>query len=257
MQSNAFPAESSVDAASSNPPGLLISVRSLAEAAAVADMPISVLDLKEPQQGPLAPASRELWKAVGDRFSQRLQLSAALGECDQAVDLAADVPASFTYAKAGPADCGTLERLARAWNSLTDRLPEQVELVAVAYADHAAASCPDPLTILTQAADMGLKTWLIDTFVKDGRSALDHLAVDQWKAIDKLAKSHSAKWVMAGSLRLQHLRAFDRSRPAPERLPLPNLFGVRGDVCQGPRSSQICPSSVARWLRAIPQLGRE
>lgn len=226
-------------------PGLLVSVRSLAEAGAVAHLGIEVLDLKEPQHGPLAPAAIELWEQIADRYATTVSLSAALGEFEQALELAAHVPQSFAFAKAGPSNCGTCSELIQAWTRLRERLPCKVALVAVAYADHRAAGCPQPLQVFELAGQMGIQTWLIDTFEKDGRSTLDHMTMQALQAVSTLARSHAARWVLAGAIRLMMIPSVRDWGATPD------LLGVRGDVCDGPRAGQLSPMKVRNWLTRL------
>ena len=249
MSSAAASSPLTASASSNAVPRLLISVRSLVEADAIANLGIAVLDLKEPLHGALAPASVDLWQQIASRYAASVSLSVALGEFDQAVDLAADVPGAVAFAKAGPANCQTLRQLTSAWTRLRDRLPESVSLVAVAYADHRAAACLPPQEIFEQAASMGIKTWLIDTLHKNGQSTLDQLSVETLSGIAQLAKLNQAQWVLAGSIRLAAARGYARLGP------LPDLFGVRGDVCHGQRTGEISPQSVQRWLIELRQLG--
>lgn len=226
-------------------PGLLVSVRSVAEAEAVAHLEIDLLDLKEPRDGPLAPAAIGIWEQVADRYAASFSLSAALGELDQALDLAAYVPPTFAFAKAGPARCGSLRNLSQSWTRLREQLTGDVHLVAVAYADYRAADCPPPCEIFELAGAMGFKHWLIDTFAKDGRSALDHLTSQTLQSIARLAVSCTACWVLAGSIRLEMIPSIHASHA------LPDLFGVRGDVCDGLRNGEISPVKVERWLTRL------
>ncbi len=226
-------------------PGLLVSVRNLAEAQAIAPLGIDVLDLKEPTEGPLAPVAPAIWAQVASRFAGKVRLSAALGEFDQAIGLAAELPPSFSFAKAGPASCSDLAVIGGYWTELRRRLPEEVQLVAVAYADHRSAGCSPPHEILELAGRHGVTTWLLDTFGKDGKSTLDHLSLVELKGIAKLAARHQAKWVLAGSMRLGLLNAI------VEASLMPDLIGVRGDVCEAAREGEISTDKVARWVKTL------
>jgi (5-formylfuran-3-yl)methyl phosphate synthase len=251
-RSPAFPLDSSrsavcegTSAARASKAGLLVSVRSAAEAAKLAGLDLTVLDIKEPSAGPLAAASREVWQTI---LTQNLlshrpwRLSVALGECDEAVDLASQVPLRISFAKAGPASIGDLDTLQARWTTIRERLAPSIELVAVAYADHEAANCPPAEAIFRLAAQLGFTTWLIDTFVKDGASTLDHLPARRLLAIARQAQEAKAQWVLAGSMRQEMVA------PLAEAGVLPDLFGVRGDVCEGPRIATIEREKVQKWI---------
>ena len=235
----AFPVTSTVV------PGLLVSVRNLAEAKLAAQSNISILDIKEPSDGPLAPASQEVWEQIAEFNAGRIPLSAALGEFDQGIEVATAVPKQFRFAKVGPCGSQSIENLHLRWQEIRSRLSPDIELVAVAYADHRAASCPTPAEVFGLAAKIGMKTWLVDTFEKDGKSSLDHLSGTELLSISAFAKQHAAKWVLAGSMRIEMLEGIGRANICPD------LFGVRGDVCRESRASEISVQRIDRWLKRL------
>jgi len=228
-------------------PGLLVSVRSVAEAMLVAPLGIDVLDLKEPSQGPLASTTPAVWAEVLAQTAGSVPLSAALGEFDDAMKLAANVPPQFKFAKVGPSGSKSVEKLRSQWQAIRDRLSDEVELVAVAYADYEAASCPRPELIFELAASFGLKTWLVDTFAKNGRSSLDHLAPLDLQRISAMAKSTQSQWVLAGSIRIEMLSQESLGSV------MPDMFGVRGDVCNDSRTGEISILKVQRWLARLSE----
>ncbi len=222
--------------------GLLVSVRNLDEARIVAPLGVDVIDLKEPSAGPLAPTSPQLWQQAGAELYGPARLSAALGESLGAIAIATEVPASFAFAKAGPSDCHSIAVLQARWSQIVERLPPAVALVAVAYADYRDAGCPGPLEIFAAAMELGISMWLVDTFTKNGRTAIDCLGNDTLEQIAHLAHHHNADWTLAGSIRLADL---DRIRVTPSR------FGVRGDVCAGSRQGMLVPAKVLDWTTAL------
>jgi len=231
---------------------LLVSVRSLAEAEVAIAGGADVIDFKEPLAGALAPVNSEVWRQAASALPGHT-LSAALGECESAAGLAADVPPNFRYAKAGPSETHTTDRLGRLWNGLD--LPAGVELVAVAYADHDAASCPRVEQVMRLAISQGRRKMLIDTFVKDGSRLTDHLGTDELASL--IAHARSAKlWIaLAGSL---------QSNDAVELLARgisPDCWGVRGDVCvetssgtaMDRRTGTLDPRRIGRWTQLRDQ----
>lgn len=241
--------ERATDRQPRRPPGLLVSVRSIDELESIIDLRVDVIDFKEPNHGALAAADPGLWWHASSRYGVDQRLSAALGEWDQAISLASDVPPSFAYAKAGPAGVKSIDTLAWSWNRLSDRLPGSVELVAVAYADADAANCPTPEAIFAAAQAAGIKTWLLDTFTKgDGQGVTRQLSPDRLRSLRALADGAQAKWVLAGSIRIE-----DAIELAAQAI-LPDLFGVRGDVCDHSRRGVIVAQKVAQWLGAVGTL---
>jgi uncharacterized protein (UPF0264 family) len=231
-------------------PGLLISVRSVDEAIRLVGLDLAILDVKEPGAGALAPAKPSTWREIvlaNQQVGMQFPLSLALGECNDAVEIADQVPQEVQFAKAGPAGCETLTTLMRHWQTLRERLPMGVELVAVAYADHQAAACPPPHQVFAAAAEVGLRTWLVDTYKKDGRTTCDHMNQHCLDAVATLAREHQARWVLAGSMQ-RNLA----TRLCSEAL-LPDCFGVRGDVCDGSRADGLSRDKVRGWLEMLGQ----
>lgn len=222
--------------------GLLVSVRDLQEWLAIRHFPIDVIDFKEPQLGPLAAASPDLWRlAAADPIGRTL--SAALGECREAVQIAHQVPARFAYAKAGPAGMSTTDELAEVWRRLRSLLSGSTDLVAVAYADFQAAQCPAPLSIFRQAAANGMRTWLLDTYEKGpGNDSLSRLGPETLRSIARLAEQSAATWVLAGSISPAIARSLTDSGIRP------SLLGLRGSLCEGDRRNEIVPAKVEAWI---------
>jgi uncharacterized protein (UPF0264 family) len=244
------PADKRIDPVRAARPGLLVSVRSREELESIAGLSVDVIDFKEPRQGALAAASAKLWNDAADHFSGGFSLlSAALGEQDSAADLAASVPPRFAFAKAGPSGVQTTERLVRQWKRLRHLLPETVELVAVAYADHRNACCPEPEAIFSAASRAGLGTWLLDTHGKnDGRDSVAWMTVSRLKRLAAMAQESGSRWVLAGSIRSETALSLARHNVRPD------WFGVRGDVCDGSRGGRLVVEKVAGWLDLVASL---
>ncbi len=229
---------------------LLVSVRSIDEALQAVDQPIDILDFKEPRLGALAPVEVSIWHEAVKRLAgasgvASVPLSAALGERDTAAKLAGGVPAQFSFAKAGPYGCVTPDELTQLWTDVRTSLPNQVELVAVAYADSVAAQSLSPEEVLRLAHQFGFRRLLIDTYVKDGRSSMDHLHDKRLREIRRQCNELSIVWMLAGSMREQDLLAkFDSDF-------WPDGFGVRGDVCQLGRASELSPDRIRQWRRRL------
>lgn len=226
--------------------GLLVSVRSLQELRAIAELNVDVLDFKEPQQGPLAPADPAIWRQAAAQMPERCRLSAALGECGDAAELASRVPPRFAYAKAGPSASKTIARLVAPWAAIRSQLAGSVELVAVAYADHDKAQCAPPEAIFQAAARAGMRTWLVDTFDKTGGgNAATHLGAERLRDIERSARRCGASWVLAGSITSQTAEELLRQGIRP------TFFGVRGDVCDGSRGGRVVAAKVSAWLELL------
>lgn len=225
----------------------LVSVRCLAEAEVVASVNVSIIDFKEPSRGPLAPVGVDVWNEAADRFGDR-PLSAALGEKESAKRLASEVPPSFQFAKVGPSGVATTRQLARLWDQLA--LPTDVELVPVAYADHANANCPEVASILETVIAENRTRLLIDTFRKDGQGLRDHLSDGELTTLLTRARQAGIWLALAGSIRLEQVTELNKKNLSP------NCWGVRGDVCVGEmnasrREGSIDPVRLQRWSAAL------
>lgn len=226
-----------------DPIGLLVSIRDESEWMAIRHLPIDVIDFKEPQNGPLAAASPSLWGMAASDPYCRSSLSAALGECRDAVHIAHQVPSRFAYAKAGPAGIPSIDDLADAWRRVRSLLSGSTSLVAVAYADFQTADCPSPETIFRHAAAIGLRTWLLDTYEKvPGNDSLSRLGPQALRGIARLAEHTAATWVLAGSISPTIARSLADSGIRP------SLFGLRGSLCDGDRRSRIVPEKIEGWI---------
>ena len=255
---------------------LLISVQNLREAEDALRGGADIVDFKNPVRGALAPVDPLLWRQASSLKKLRLErspriggesrvhgprpdglaskglsllnrpaLSAALGEFEEAHRVAASVPASFTFAKAGPSGCRSPSAIKTLWQSVGDELPNSVDLVAVAYADHAQANCLAPEVILRLAHDAGLRWVLIDTFVKRGRSSIQHLGWHRLRQLAESAARHQMALALAGTIRRE-----DRVRCHAHGLRV-DCYGVRGDVCTAGRAGQLDLGRVKRWKREL------
>src|SRR4051794_15465750 len=145
-------------------PGLLVSVRSAAEARAALAGGASLIDVKEPDRGPLGRADDAVIEVVVREVAGRRPVSAALGELGEA---AGDVPrAGLAFVKWGLAGCGRRPD----WPALLrPRLSATgaPRVVLTAYADWRCAQAPDPEEVLALAAERPGGVLLLDTCCKE------------------------------------------------------------------------------------------
>ncbi|MCC9599443.1 (5-formylfuran-3-yl)methyl phosphate synthase [Stieleria sp. JC731] len=226
-------------------PRLLVSVRDIDEMRIALAEGIDLIDLKEPNDGPLSATATDIWTQASNLTEQlpprQIGLSLALGEADTAIPLSAHVPQSVSFAKAGPSGIGSKDELTKLWNRLRSQLPSQTTLVAVAYADAEQAKTISPEQVIDAAADAGLTHFLIDTFNKQHGSSLELLGTERLARIARQAQDVGLWWALAGSLTLSD---------AQELLDLkirPNCFAVRGDVCRTDRRGQIDALLIRHW----------
>lgn len=159
-----------------DPPRLLVSVRSASEAADALAGGCDILDLKEPSRGSLGRVDRDVIEAtivLRDRLAPTVPVSAALGELNEWADLSCELPAGLNYVKVGLAGMRSHADWRQAWLTLHANLtkgPAAVEWILVAYADADRADAPEPEAVLAAAGSLPCRGVLIDTWDKhDGR----------------------------------------------------------------------------------------
>jgi (5-formylfuran-3-yl)methyl phosphate synthase len=225
--------------------GLLVSVRSAAEAEVALAGGADIVDVKEPRRGALGPADPHVWREVQSAIRGRAITSAALGEllCDPVEQLAPQA-AGFQFAKIGLAGCDAeLDWKAR-WQCAVSSLPAGVDPVPVAYADWRLAGAPAPAVAVELAVGSPARLLLIDTHDKGAGGLLDHLTLDALQLIAATASRRGVRLALAGSL--------DEST-IERLLPLgPAYIGVRGAACRGGRDGRI---DLAR-VKSLTSLAR-
>jgi uncharacterized protein (UPF0264 family) len=229
--------------------GLLVSVRSAREAKAALAGGAAVIDIKEPDRGPLGCADPVVWRDVRRVVPDAIAVSVALGELrdwarGRRRPVGAEPFAGLAYRKLGlaGADGGDWEDdwadLRRAWGP-------GPAWIAVVYADWTRAQAPHPDAVLGAAlgADdcAGI---LIDSWDKSRPSPLSADATwGRWFARARQGRRPLLITLAGG------LDTYAIARLAPLR---PDFFAVRGAACTaGERRATIDGGRVARLVRAI------
>src|SRR5262249_39210165 len=138
---------------------LLVSVRSAAEASVALEGGAGLIDVKEPDNGPLGMAPPAVIAEVLRAVSGRVPVSAALGEVRDARDcLPGEIAAELAFVKYGAAGClgedrAVWESACRHARQRLDELHSRCRVVAAAYADWRAARSPAPDEICAFACD--------------------------------------------------------------------------------------------------------
>lgn len=229
--------------------GLLVSVRSAREARDALTGGASVIDIKEPDRGPLGCAEARVWREVRAVVPAAVPVSVALGELSEwdVGERPAPTPDAFeglTYRKLGLAGVGIGDRWERAWADLRRACGPGPSWIAVVYADWSVARAPHPDAVreAAQAADdcAGI---LIDTWDKSRPSPLS--ADPTWRGwFARARRGRPLLIALAGGL---DETAIARLAPLG-----PDLFAVRGAACvAGDRRAGIDPRRVARLSRVI------
>jgi uncharacterized protein (UPF0264 family) len=231
-------------------PGLLVSVRSVAEAAAALAGGADLIDVKEPSRGPLGRADGETIAAVIRHVNKWRPVSAALGELVDNESLPS--VDGLDFVKWGLAGCfRRIDWRARLASGLmNDGSPRAV---IVAYADWERVEAPPLDDVAEFARPWPGATFLLDTFGKDpavqGSARPSLLSWLSSATVTQLCRSlHDAgvRVAIAGSLDAEDIKAL--------RCAEPDWFAVRGAVCvQGRRDGAICASRVRELVNLLHQ----
>lgn len=228
-------------------PGLLVSVRDPDEARAALAGGATLLDVKEPANGPLGRAEPQTWDAIRAVAPPGIPVSVALGELAEYSSHADQAPppdfAGIVYRKLGLAGSGP--RWREDWSRLRDRLGTGPAWIAVAYVDWreipATLPTPSPREVLEEAVEAGCAGILVDTWNKRADAPRVDLS---WRDFVDRARDLGLIVAIAGGL---DLRAIRQLRPL-----LPDYFAVRGAACaNGERGARVDRGRVADLALAV------
>lgn len=227
--------------------GLLVSVRSAAEAEIALAGGADVIDVKDPSRGSLGAADPAVWQEVCEVVGNRAPVSIALGELrdqEHAQDAPPGLPSSgVAYAKLGLAGESSQHDWMRRWGRVMSRLPAGVQPVAVAYADWRWSESPAPHEVLAAAAARPTHFLLVDTFDKSRGSLLDYVTIEELRDLSARAADVRIRLVLAGSLDEASIVRLLPLRPA--------YIAVRGAACGGQRTQAICAERVKRLATLV------
>ncbi|HEX2476729.1 MAG TPA: (5-formylfuran-3-yl)methyl phosphate synthase [Lacipirellulaceae bacterium] len=247
-----------IDFSADSAPGLLVSVRSAAEAKEALAGGADVIDVKEPTRGSLGAADAATLGDVVRAVSGTAMLTAALGEL---IDLqsadsgthSASVPSGISLFKIGLAGCRANSNWVSSWRDAIRRLlgdsnghSSQSRLVAVVYADWRAANSPAPIDVLDAAVQFGCPALLVDTWDKSSGTLFDHWPVDDVKDFAEEVRSRGIRIVLAGSLTGAALVEAGRLGP--------DLIAVRTAACDGGRNGAVSRERVQKLKQLLTAL---
>lgn len=230
---------------------LLVSVRDAKEAVFAVEGGADIVDVKEPEAGPLGFAGAQTVQSVIEAIAGRAPVSAALGECTDWMDSTptasgqSPTGGALEFVKVGLAGLATQSDVwidqwlsARAASLVGLPVGESTGWVAVAYSDAERANAPSPMQVLEAAEQHDCRVFLLDTFVKDGKTTLDWLTEPELIALRERANASGMQFAIAGQLTAEHLDIVHTIRP--------DILAVRGAVCdQRERQRSISVARVA------------
>lgn len=238
-------------------PQLLVSVRNAVEAKIVSPHPIGILDVKEPNFGPLGAATPETLTEIGLAVPTKSPKSFSAGELSDWVPVLqpADSDQShlrvkygktldqYQFVKIGLASMADQSDWKQKWQSLFRNLPPNTSAVAVAYLDYKGCNSPTPADIINLATEKeNCTTVLFDTFQKTG-NLFSHVKATDLKKWVVNSQGNGLKTVIAGSVSLGCLERVVEFGP--------DYIGVRGAICDGEREGQVASRLVSGFLDAL------
>ncbi len=226
---------------------LLVSPSSIEEARS--SLSADIIDVKKPSEGSLGAnfpwVIQEIKKIAGKK-----PVSAAIGDNEYKPGTAAQSAYGAAHAGADFIKVGlkfdgidhAREVIEAVTTAVKRDFPEKSVVIA-AYADFQRMGTISPLVISQMVADAGADVAMIDTGIKDGRSAfefMDEVALIQFVEQNRELGLQTA---IAGSLKFEDLDAVKRIGP--------DIIGVRGMVCGGDRSATIRAELVERAMKML------
>lgn len=224
---------------------LLVSVRSVDEAAAALAGGCDILDVKEPANGPLGRASQQVVAEVCQlvaREQSPVPVSMALGELadwggGEKSDEAA-LPAAMAYAKLGLSGMARQSDWQSTWCRLRRRVGSRTGWIAVAYADGDECGAPEVEEIVRAGIETGCVGVLIDTWCKQSGDLLNHLDPQRLAGIRRRTKDAGLLLALAGRIGPETLGSVLACQP--------DVVAVRSAACRGgDRNQDVAAEAVA------------
>lgn len=227
-------------------PGLLVSVRSAAEAEAALAGGADLIDVKEPSRGSLGRADDAVIEEVIRLVAGRRPVSAAMGDLLERIHFYPFL-GKLAYIKLGFAGHDNEIPADESWQTYAFRRNiAETHLdwfVPVAYADWRRANAPEPTALCAFARQNRCGAFLLDTHAKDGSTLLDWMPFSQIALLIKQCRQVGVRIALAGSLGPKEIVALAHFKP--------DWFAVRGAACRGGKREEIVDADKVRELAAL------
>ncbi|WP_369425376.1 (5-formylfuran-3-yl)methyl phosphate synthase [Methanothrix sp.] len=218
---------------------LLVSPMNLEEAMAALDGGADIIDVKNPGEGSLGANFPWAIRSVVELVAGRVPVSATIGDLPfkpGTASLAAlgAAVSGADYIKAGLLGVRQPEEAIELLRPIVRSVKEhdsRRKVVAAAYSDFRRAGSLPPVELPQIAAECGADVVMVDTAIKDGRSTLEFMTVEELKLFVRSAHDLGLEAALAGNLGMRDLEAIGSISP--------DILGVRGAVCGGDRSTRI------------------
>ncbi|GAB6056308.1 (5-formylfuran-3-yl)methyl phosphate synthase [Methanobacterium movens] len=231
---------------------LLISPINTQEALEAIEGGADIIDVKNPKEGSLGANFPWIIQEVREMTPEDMMVSATLGDVPYkpgTVSLAAmgALVSGADYIKVGLYGTSNydeaLEVMENVVKTIRKNSPQAV-VVASGYADAHRVDAVDPMEIPKVAADSGADLAMVDTAVKDGKTLLDFMDMDQLQKFVSEIHDYGLKSALAGSVKKEQLKPlYDIGC---------DVVGIRGAACTGgDRNSGKIHRSAVRELKEM------
>jgi len=243
-------------------PGLLVSVKNNSEALAAIQGGTDILDIKDPNIGPLGMADTETIQDILDRCQsyKTIKTSAALGELEQ-WPASRQVPTYLNrldYLKVGPGNSENLDEWFEKLVQLKMRFQNvgihHPHWIAVLYADQKPGTTlqqyqqPQLEELAIRLKEHNFAGLLIDTAQKQNGSLRTHFSEEQLGTLTTVLQSQQLLCSLAGRLTFQEIKTLIKQSI------LPDYYAVRSAVCTGgDRQSNVECKKVQKLNRQLKQ----
>lgn len=229
---------------------LMISVIHANEVEAAVAGGADILDVKNPAEGSLGANFPRVIREIKSGAPAGIRVSAAIGDLP-------NLPGTASLAALGAALCGadyvkvglrgrmSADEAVYLLSEVVQAVGQDwdVSIIAAAYADAARAGTLDPGLLPQIARAAGCAGCLIDTAIKDGRTLLQFMTLDNLRGLADQAHAAGLLFSLAGSLAARDLDILRDSGA--------DIVGVRSAVCQDNRRDGVISIERVRQLKEV------
>ncbi|MFQ6136306.1 MAG: (5-formylfuran-3-yl)methyl phosphate synthase [Candidatus Hydrothermarchaeales archaeon] len=208
---------------------LLVSPIDIEETREAIEGGADIIDVKNPREGSLGANFPWMIREVKSILPRDIELSATLGDLEfkpGTASLAAYGLGNLgvDYIKAGLYGIFTEEQALEMAGVISRSVGDfGCGVVLAGYADFRIIGSIDPMMLPKVGHETGAKVVMMDTAVKDGKTLLDHISLEELGKFVNSAHSYGLKAALAGSLGVGEIRRL-RDLGA-------DIVGVRSSVC--------------------------
>ena len=229
---------------------LLVSPINTEEAIAAANGGADIIDVKNPKEGSLGANFPWVIRSVKEAVNSTRPISATIGDMNYkpgTASLAAlgAAVAGAEYVKVGLFDIQTreqaLDMAEHVVRSVNDYDPTK-KVVISGYADYKRINSIPVSELPSVCAECGADVVMMDTGIKDGRSAFEFMTNEELSSFVSSAKDMGLLSAIAGTIKFEDIDNLNQIDP--------DIIGIRGCVCGGDRSTSI-QQSLVEELKSI------